>query len=93
MALPFAGWLLAGAIPLVKKALIGIGIGVITYEGVTQALNYARDQVVASWGLLPGNVAQVLALFGFNEFFGIVLGAIAARAAFTAVARFGRITS
>ena len=86
-------WLLAAAVPLAKKALIAVGIGVISYASIITALNSARDQVTASYGQIGGDVAQLLDLFGFGQFIGIVLGAIAARAAVVVVERLGRVAS
>ncbi len=86
-------WLLAAAGPLVKKALIALGIGWISTLGVEAALTVAKNAVLANWGAISGVTAQVLGLFGFGEALGILLGALAARGSLVAYSHLGKLTS
>ena len=88
----WAAFLLALAWPLVKKVLIMLGIGAITYAGLSMIGTQVTQAVETSWGQLGGSTLQILSLAGIPQSFGILLGAINARIAFIAVGKIGRIS-
>lgn len=77
--------------PLVKRALVAIGIGTITYAGLDTAFAAARDLVVSNYGQMPGNVADLVSLAGVGQAIGIILGAMAARVGMTALSTLGKV--
>lgn len=79
------------AVPLVKKVLVAIGIGVISYTGIQFAFNQARDLVVSNYGMMASETAQLVNLAGVGQAIGIILGALAARVALIALSHFGRV--
>jgi hypothetical protein len=84
-------WLISAVGPLAKKVLVALGIGWLSYAGVSTAVNLVRDQILSQWGAIPATTANILALFGFGESLGIVLGALAARAALAAAKKLGAL--
>ena len=91
--MPLAAWLLTLVGPIVKKVLVALGVGVVTYA----ALNYLGAQiqsaVLSAWAGVGGPILQILSLAGLPECIGITLGAINARIAVLAVSRFGKVAS
>lgn len=65
--------------PLVIKALLAIGIGTITFTGVTVALQGLIDIAVNNWAGVPAAVLQLASLAGIPQSIGIVCGAMVAR--------------
>lgn len=86
-------WLLAAAAPLAKRVLVSLGIGWVSYAGITAALGAVQNQIISYWGSMSADVSNILSLFGFGESLGIILGGMAARAALMAVDRLGKVTS
>lgn len=88
-----AVWVLALVAPLVRRILIALGVGLISYGGLALLATQVRDQVLTNLSGLTGDAYQVVAMSGAFEAVGIMLGALAARAALMAVERFGRIAT
>lgn len=94
MAPPILGvFLAASVVPLAKKILIGLGIGVVSYAGLNALYGQVEAQVVASWGQLGGSTLQILSLAGFPAAAGIVLSGLSARVALVAVEKFAKISA
>lgn len=85
----FAVYLLGLVTPLVRKALVALGLGVVSYAGLTLVAGQVRDAVIANYGAISGSVIDLLNLLGAGEALGIILGGIIARAAFAAISRIG----
>lgn len=82
----------AGSIgALVKRALVAIGIGTVTYAGLDTAFAAARDLVVSNYGAMTGDVADLVSLAGVGQAIGIILGAMAARVGMTALSTLGKV--
>lgn len=81
------------ALEWVKKVLSGLGMGILTFTGVQTAYDQAKNAFVAKWGDIPASVAQMLELFGFATFFGIILGAMAFSLSIMVLKRWGFISS
>lgn len=93
MAAPaVAGWLLALAWPLAKRVLVALGIGAITYGGLSLIGNQIQSHVVSAWGAMPASALQIATLSGFSEAVGITLGAFTARIALVAAAKLGMLS-
>lgn len=86
-----AAFLATAVGPLVKRALVAIGIGTVTYAGLDVAFGAARDLVVSNYGQMSGDVANLVSLAGVGQAIGIILGAMAARVALTALSTLGRV--
>lgn len=94
MAFPLLGvFLAASVVPLAKKLLLGLGIGWVTYTGLTALLAQVQAQVTGNFGMLGGSALQILTLAGFPDLIGIVLGGVAARMSFMLLARLGKVQS
>ena len=76
-----AEWLLSLAGPLIVRALIALGVGVLTVSGIDLALNQAMSWVSTSVGNVPSDLLNVLALGGVFNALSYVGGAMSARVA------------
>lgn len=85
--------LIALATTIPGKVLTALGIGWLTFTGVTAAASTIRDSVLAAWGGIPGAVAQIFSLGGVDEAVGVVLGAYVAKAALAAIPKLGKVVS
>lgn len=86
-------FLLAAVLPLVKKVLLGLGIGWISYSGATLLMSNVIAQVQGAWGGMTGTMLQIASLAGIPESLGIICGALTARVALVAVDRFGKVAT
>lgn len=77
--------------PMVKRALVAIGLGVITYSGLDVAFGAARDMVVSNYGAMAATTAGLVSLAGVGQAIGIILGALAARVGLVALSHIGRV--
>lgn len=62
--------------PLVVRALIAIGLGVITVHGVEIGINALLNQVASYSNALPGDMAAILGIMGIGQGLGLVMGGI-----------------
>ncbi|MFM5655606.1 DUF2523 domain-containing protein [Aeromonas veronii] len=74
-----AAWLLSIAGPIVTRVLIQLGIGVVSYAAVITAVNSLISSARGNYNNIPTDIASVFAIAGFNDAFGIIVAAIAAR--------------
>lgn len=72
-------------VPLAKKLLTALGIGMVTYVGVNFALDQAKAQLMANMSGLPADVAMLMGLFKFDIAINIVLSAVTTRLALAGV--------
>ena len=86
-----AAFLATAAGPLIKRALVAIGIGSVTYVGLDAAFASAKDLVVSNYGQMSGNVADLVSLAGVGQAIGIILGAMAARVGMAALSSLGKV--
>jgi len=85
-------FLLAAAWPIAKKVLVSLGIGFVTYQGMSLIADQIRNEVLAAWGQLGGATLQILTLGGIPQALGIILGGLTAGAALMAMSRLGKQT-
>lgn len=80
----FGAWLLGGLVAmvptLVGQVLIGLGIGVATYNGVDLALSWLKSGVVTAFLGLPPQIVGMLALMKVGSCVSMVFSAIMIRA-------------
>ena len=81
--------LLLVVVPMVKKILITFGVGIITYVGVTAALNAVSASIGSNLASMSGFSYVMISKSGFVEGVGILVGAISARSALILVKRWG----
>lgn len=84
---------MSAAWPIVKKVLIQLGIGVVSYEALSVLGNQVVQLVQSYWAGLPTVVLQILSITGFSEAVGITLAALVARISFVAVGKIGRVAA
>lgn len=70
--------LAAGALTLVGRALIGLGIAVFTYKGVTTALDLILDQVKNLLTGLPPEICAISSMLQVDVCISILFSAYAA---------------
>jgi len=86
-------FLLAAAWPLAKKILTSLGIGVLTYQGLTLVAQQLESAIVGAWGQVGGVTLQILSLAGIPQALGILIGGFTAKAALVAIGRIGRVAA
>lgn len=73
---------LAAAVgPLAVRVLTALGVSVITFTGVTAAVEGLVSAVQSGWGGMPAAMAGLVGVSGAPEALGLVLGAVNARVA------------
>ena len=66
--------------PIARRALLSLGLGVVTFVGVDSAVSYLLSSAKAAWaGGLAGGAAQLVAMAGVNTAMGIIAGGIIGR--------------
>lgn len=64
---------------LAGRVLIALGVGVVTYTGMSATLDWAKAQALSSIGLLPPEVVGILSVMKVGVCISIVTSAISAR--------------
>lgn len=72
-------FLMAAVGPMVLRALTMLGIGTLTFTGVTAALTSLISMAQTNWASVPSDVLQLGAIAGIPECLGIIAGAFVAR--------------
>jgi hypothetical protein len=85
------GWgafLLAMAGPLAKQVMVSLGFAVVTYVGVSTAVDALLSSARSAWaGTFSADVAQLVAMAGLNTALSILAGALIARVSMMAMKR------
>ena len=87
------GWILAAVWPLAKKVLVSLGIGVLTYTGLSLISTQVQNEVIGLWGNVSGDMLSMASLLGIPQSFGIILGGLAGRVALISASKLGRIAA
>jgi hypothetical protein len=74
-----ASVLLALAGPMALRVLTLLGVGVVTFTGVTTGLQALISQAESSWATIPAAMLALASIAGVPQALGIVAGAIVAR--------------
>lgn len=77
----WAAWLMALAVPLAVRVVVGLGFSVVTFTGVTELVAQLVALAQANWSALPATILQLAALSGIPESLGITMAAFSANAA------------
>lgn len=77
---------------LAGRVLLSLGIGWISYAGVSAALDAVRGHIVAAWGA-GGPVIELMYKAGAGEAAGVLLAAFAVRSAFYGVQKLGKVAA
>lgn len=67
--------------PVVVRALISLGFGVVSFTGFTALLTLIRNQIQTNLNGLPADAVSILFLAGVPQAIGIILSALVARVA------------
>lgn len=81
-----ASFLFSAAGPLVIKALLALGIGTLTFTGVTAALQALIQAAQTNWSSIPADVMALASLAGVPQGLGIIAGAFTSRVGMWAAA-------
>lgn len=74
---------------LVKRVLIALGIGLVTYKVSTVTLDIISSQIQSHVSAMPSIVLQMCSLYGLPDFLGIILGAYSTSFTLTVIKKFG----
>lgn len=78
----------------VVKVLFFLGIGITSYVGVSQLMDYAESELLNAYNSLPGTLLQFLVLSRVDYAISVLLAGFSARASFGLATRFGpRLTT
>lgn len=79
----FLASLLGGLVSLtgsfVGRAMVALGIGVVTYSGLSVTLDYVKGQALNAINGLPAEVVGLLGYMGVGVFLNMIFSAFAAR--------------
>lgn len=65
--------------PMAMRILTSLGIGTLTYVGVSEAMDGLISAMTSAWSGLPSDVLALVSLAGVPQGLGIVCGAFTAR--------------
>ena len=81
-------WLAALAWPMVSRVLAALGIGTVTYVGLSAAINGALSASKAALGTLGAEVTNLMAMAGFFQAMSIIAGGMIAGITLIALKKF-----
>lgn len=90
MGFTIAGFLVAIAGSLAYRVLAALGIGVITYTGLSAAIGLLASNVGAAFSA-ASPVIDLMLYAGFGHVLGITIAAFVTRAAMVSISKFGKI--
>ena len=76
------------ATPIVRRILIALGIGLVTYAGYDTLIATAKNHIITQMTGLPANTLQIISLYGLPESLAIILGAFTTAASISALKKF-----
>ena len=86
------GLLLASMVPtLVRKVLAALGFGIVTITGLTVVTDALKQNIINTFGGIPGDILAVANLAGMGTAINILLGALSARVALYVLLKSSRI--
>ena len=75
----WATWLLSMAGPLVLRVFTTLGLGVMTFTGVTASLQGLIDMATTNWASMGADILALASIAGVPQALGIICGAMTAR--------------
>lgn len=92
MPFPLLGAFLAVSVgALVKRALVALGLGIVTYNGLDVVFNAVKMHVIANYSAMAGASLNLADLAGVGQVIGIILGALAGRIGILVLSSIGRV--
>lgn len=82
---------LASTLP--GRVLSSLGIGWLTFTGVSASADAVKSGLLSAWGSLPSDISMLFGLAGINTGVGIITGAFVAKAALSALPKLGKLVS
>lgn len=73
------GYLVQAAGTIAGRVMISLGIGLVTFTGISSSLDWAVGYISASFGSLPSITLDVLGMLGVQRNIAIFLGAVSAK--------------
>lgn len=73
---------------VVTKALLALGIGLLTFTGFTAVLNLIQDQAIYAFGNAGTTASNILGLMGFDVFISYIFSAYTCVFALRVIKRF-----
>ncbi|SET65129.1 Protein of unknown function [Nitrosomonas marina] len=92
ITIPLGAFLEAAALPIVRKVLGGLGLGVLVYTIIATTLATLIGMAQGHYGGITGFAAAIVGLAGFGEAFGIIAGALTFKAVLASGKTFGVVT-
>lgn len=86
----FGTFLVSLAGPVVKRAMVALGFGVVSYAAMAAALDAALSAAKEAWAGLAGfpEALQLIQMAGVNTAGSIIAGALVARVALQSLKKF-----
>lgn len=81
-------WLYDLSWPLVSRVLVALGLGTVTYTGVTAGVTGALDGAKNAFSGIGSEVLQIVAMSGFFDAMSITSGGIVSGLSFLVLKRF-----
>ncbi len=91
MLIPLGAFLQAAAAPIVIRVLGVIGIGVLSFTGVSTFINTMLSLAQSHYSGITGFAASIVGLAGFGEALGILGGSLIAAAVLSSTKRLGMV--
>lgn len=73
------GGLVSAAGSIVGRVLISLGIGYVTYQGLSTAMDYMKNLVWTNLGSLAADIVQLVSVLEVDTAINIMFSAVAAR--------------
>lgn len=83
----WATFLLGMTAPIVTRVLATLGLGIVSFTGLTAVLNLAFSTIQDNLNSMPGEVAQLIFLSGVPQGIAIIMSALSARIGFMQLKR------
>lgn len=93
----FGGWIFVGLgtflsvaiVPLAKKVLLGLGFGMVMFQGVDLLLTNAYEQIQLSVGTMPSLIIALFAWLDVDKMLSLLVSAYTTKAALTLASNTG----
>lgn len=92
MGFTLAGFFMAIAGSLAARVIFSLGLGWVSFQGISAAVNEVRGHIDAAWAQ-GGTVFDLLFLAGMGDAVGILLAALTVRATMYGFAYLGKAIS
>lgn len=74
------------------RVLLSLGIGFISFAGYSALIDTLISTAQANWSGMGSDSLALLSLAGFPSGFGIILGAVVARASLSQISKLGKLS-